>query len=63
MISALILTIIVLLLFWLVQQYAIAGAPFDAKVKWGITAIAVLIAVMIIAGIWGIIPPDLGWHH
>jgi len=63
MITSLILTLIVFILFWIVQQYVIGNAPFDAKIKWGFTAIAALIAVIIIAGIWGIFPADTyGWH-
>lgn len=63
MIGALILTLIVFVCFWIVQQYCIGNAPFDPKIKWGFTAIAALIAVLLILGIWGILPVDSGvWH-
>lgn len=64
MITSLILTLIVFILFWIAQQYVISNAPFDPKIKWGFTAIAALIAIVIIAGIWGIVPPDAyGWRR
>jgi hypothetical protein len=63
MISALILTLIVFILFWLIYAYVIMPAPFDPKIKWAFGAIATIIAVIIIAGIWGILPSgDIGWH-
>lgn len=63
MVAALILTLIVFICFWLVQQYAVGNAPFDPKIKWGVTAIAVIIAVLLILGIWGIVPGEgLDWH-
>jgi hypothetical protein len=46
-----------------IQLYVIGNAPFDARIKWGCTAIAAIIAVVVIAGIWGIIPAEsYGWH-
>jgi len=32
MISALILTLIVFVPFWIIQQYVIGGAPFDPRI-------------------------------
>lgn len=64
MIASLILTLIVFICFWIVQSYVIGNAPFDPKIKWGFTAIAALIVVIVICGIWGIIPADsYGWHE
>ncbi len=64
MIAALILTLIVFILFWIAHQYVISNSPFDPKIKWGFTAIAAIIAIVIIGGIWGVIPDEnFGWHR
>jgi hypothetical protein len=52
-----ILTLIVLICFWLAQN-RIGSAPFgDARVKWGLTGIALLIAILVILDIWGLLGP------
>jgi hypothetical protein len=62
MILSLILTLVVLICFWLLTTW-INGAPFgDAKVKWGMYGVALLIAILIILSIWGIVTPDT-WHR
>jgi heme A synthase len=64
MITSIILTFVVFFLLYIAQTYIIGNAPFDPKIKWGFTAIAALIAIVIIAGIWGLVGPEpYGWHH
>lgn len=56
MLTLLIYTVVVLICFWILTG-VINTAPFgDAKVKWGLYAIAALIAVVIVLNIWGLVP-------
>lgn len=56
MIMAMILTCVVFMLFWMFYKYAISNAPFEVEIKWAMGVIAVLIAIAMIAGIWGLYP-------
>lgn len=55
MILHLILTIIVLICFWLLQTWIASAAFGDAHVKWGMTGIALLVAILIVLQIWGLL--------
>lgn len=54
MLESLILTIIIIAVAALIYKYAIAPAPFDAVVKWLLSAIGVIILAVAILRVWGI---------
>lgn len=62
MITSLILTVVVMVCFFVILQYVINPSPLDQNMKWGVTAIAALILVLIILSIWGVIPAA-DWHR
>ncbi len=51
---SLILTLVVLIVFWIAQGI-VSGAPIaDEKIKWAIKAIMGVVAIVMILGIWGL---------
>jgi hypothetical protein len=56
MIMSLILTLVILVCYWLATAMINSAPIGNSNVKWGVVAIATLIAIVAILGIWGLIP-------
>lgn len=54
MIIHLILTIVVLICFWIAKEVVVDAPIGNSSVKWGIQAIIAIICIVIIFDIWGI---------
>lgn len=54
MLLHLVYTIVVFILLWLYVQYIVNPAPFDQMVKWLMMAVGGIVAIVVIAQIWGI---------